>query len=77
MIANCFTFAIGRYVTRGGYIIVHRSKYGWWPHLIWSPDLVTFEQFHPVRHRRWYAWALRHHIPLLLFNGRAHPWTPE
>lgn len=77
MIANCVCFALYRYVTRGGYVIVRASDHGWWPHILWSPDLVHFEQFHPIRHRRWYATVLRWHIPPLLFDGHVVPWVPK
>lgn len=63
-------------VTRGGYVVVHKSKYGWWPHLVWTPDFVAFEQFHPVKHRRWYTTALRLGIPPILFDGEPKPWQP-
>lgn len=75
VISNCVLFAIGRFWTRGGYVVVRKSDYGWWPHVLWSPDLVMFEQFHPVKHRRWYGVVLRLHLPLILFDGRAKPWV--
>jgi hypothetical protein len=77
MLGNCLLFVVGRYLKRGGYIVIHRSDYGWWPHAVWSGDLKTFEQFHPVKHRRWYARILRWHLPPPLFDGRAHPWSPK
>lgn len=77
MIGNCLTFVLWRAVTRRGYVIFHRSPRGWWPHAVWSPDLVTFEQFLPIRHRRWYAWVLRRRIPPLLFDGHAVAWRKE
>lgn len=74
VISNCFFFAVGKYLKHGGYIVIRHSDYGWWPHFLWSSDLVTFEQFHPVKHRRWYGLALRWRIPLVLFDGHAKPW---
>ncbi len=48
---NCLWYAFSRWMTKGGYLIVRKSRYGWWPHFLWSPDLKTFEQFRPRIHR--------------------------
>ena len=74
---NCFTFALARWWRYGGYVVLHKSPRGWWPHVVYSRDLVTFEQFLPVSHQRWYAWILRWHVPPPIFYGRSYPWEPE
>ena len=60
--SNCWLFALHRWVTRGGYVVVRRSHWGWWPHALWSADLVTFEDYAPVAGRHRY-------LPPLLFRG--------
>ena len=74
MISNCALWAAWRYVRRGGYVVMTRSDYGWWPHFAWSQDGTRWLQFHPKRHRRWYGWCLRRGIPLPLFDGEPTPW---
>jgi hypothetical protein len=32
----------------GGYVIVRKSHYGWWPHFLWSRDLRSFEEYSPA-----------------------------
>jgi hypothetical protein len=62
--SNCLLFAIAQWWKRGGYLIIRRSHHGWWWHFLWSKDLLTFEQFTPLRggrHKRLF--------PPLLFTG--------
>lgn len=61
---NCFLYAYQKYQTQGGYILVTPSKWGWWPHFLWSADLPpTYEAFDPpVKRKRWY--------PPIVFRGR-------
>lgn len=66
---NCVVFALRRWYQQGGYLIVRRSWYGWWPHLIWSADLVTFEEFLPVD-------PTRRRFPPVWFAGMIRRWTP-
>lgn len=61
--SNCLIWALWRWFRDGGYLIVRKSRYGWWPHFLWSRDLLMIEQFVPRipnHHRR---------IPPLLFDG--------
>ena len=53
---NCILFALLRVWQRGGYVVIRRSRYGWWPHFLWSPDLVSFEEYLPR--------VPNHHLPL-------------
>jgi hypothetical protein len=65
--SNCLFFVIGRWVTRGGYVVVKQSEYWPGPHFIWSPDLTTFEHFIPdTRRRRWF--------PPIVFKGRVQEY---
>jgi hypothetical protein len=36
---------------RGGFLIVSKSEWGWWPHVMWSPDLKMCHQFEPDHKR--------------------------
>jgi len=45
--SNCLIFALGRWYKFGGYIVARKSHYGWWPHFLWSADLITFEHYVP------------------------------
>ncbi len=67
---NCFIYALRQRWRHGGYVITRRSKYGWWPHFIWSPDLREFRHFIPDRpaHERL--------IPPLLFRGSVRAVVP-
>lgn len=38
-VSNCLIFAVWRWITRGGYLILRRSHHGWWPHILWCEDL--------------------------------------
>jgi hypothetical protein len=61
--SNCLFFAFFRWLTRGGYIVVRQSHYGWWPHFLWSPNLIEFEEFEPVREKQ------NRIFPPLVFRG--------
>jgi hypothetical protein len=63
--SNCLIFALGRFVTRGGYILARRSRWGWWPHFLWASSLhpLRLEHFSPVQGGR------PRLLPPLLFKG--------
>jgi hypothetical protein len=61
--SNCLFYAIRLWWTRGGYVIVTKSKFWWGPHVLWSPDLRTFCEFHPTAPKR------RRIMPPLWFHG--------
>jgi hypothetical protein len=48
--SNCIIFALQQWFSRGGYIVLRKSNYGWWPHMIWTKDFTTFEEFTPPVH---------------------------
>jgi hypothetical protein len=63
MRSNCVIWAVTQYVRRGGYLVARRSRYGWWWHLLWSPDLQRFYAFVPNRRHR------KRWVPPLYFQG--------
>lgn len=63
--SNCFLYAVTQYAKYGGAIVVVPSKMGWWPHLMWSPDGVSFYEFNPTWDKRKWKWR----IPPVLFTG--------
>jgi hypothetical protein len=65
MRSNCLVFALCRWFHRGGYLIIRKSRYGWFPHFLWSPDLNTFHSFKPINPRE-------RIIPPLIFRGAIH-----
>ena len=54
--SNCILYAFKRWWAEGGYVVIRASHYGWWPHVLWSKDLVTFEEYTPKRpnHHLWF-----------------------
>jgi hypothetical protein len=61
--SNCLIFALAHWWHDGGYLIVRRSWYGWWPHFLWSADLKVFEEFTPLRTKTYRL------CPPVLFKG--------
>ncbi len=65
MWSNCFFYAVGRVLGSGGNLIATKSRHGSpWPHFMWSPDFVTFEEFEPLRRSRVVA------LLPILYRGR-------
>jgi len=60
--SNCYLFALLRWWRCGGYVVLRQSHWGWWPHALWSADLITFEDYTPIAPRR-------RRFPPLLFRG--------
>ena len=48
--SNCLIFALWRLWNRGGYLMMRRSRWGWWPHFLWAESLdpLQIEHFAPV-----------------------------
>ena len=65
--SNCLFFALARWWTRGGYLVLRRSHHGPWLHVLWCADLrdAAIEHYVPNRYarRRW-AWGHK-----LFFRG--------
>jgi hypothetical protein len=45
---SCIIFALWRWFSQGGYIALRKANYGWLPHMMWTKDFVTFEEFTPA-----------------------------
>jgi hypothetical protein len=63
--SNCFLYAVTQYARQGGGIVVVPSRFGWWPHFMWSPDGILFYEFNPTWDKK--RWRFR--IPPILFTG--------
>lgn len=53
------------FIKHGGYIIIRRSKYGNWSHVMWSKDLKTLEHYVPIKAPLKWPW-----IHKILFKGK-------
>ena len=47
----------------GGYLIIRKSKVGWWPHFLWSQDLKEFRHYVPLEYKE------NKPVPPLIFDG--------
>lgn len=50
--SNCLIFAFEKWFKRGGYLVIRKSRYGWWPHFIYCSDLKNAEIEHYVPIKR-------------------------
>jgi hypothetical protein len=62
--SNCAIYSLPKLASDDGYVIMMKSKYGWWPHFIWTADLEHFETFQPHEKKH------RHKLPPILFYGK-------
>ena len=46
--SNCLFFALNKWLKHGGYLVIRKSRYGFWPHFIWCKDLKNAEIEHYV-----------------------------
>lgn len=48
--SNCLFYVLRKYFKYGGYLIVRKSRDGWFPHFIWCRDLkdAEIEHFQPM-----------------------------
>jgi hypothetical protein len=49
-INNGLSYFICRWFREGGYIVMRKSHYGWWPHFLWTRDFISFFEFTPGVH---------------------------
>lgn len=60
--SNCLIFALKRWRSDGGYLIIRRSRYGWWPHFAWCRSLseppLAYVPERPIEWRK-LPWPLR------------------
>ena|SRR5512145_1064036 len=65
--SNCFIFAARMWLARGGYLVVRKSRAGWFPHFLWCADLANAVILH-FSPRKIAPWWYRP-IHLLCFRG--------
>lgn len=53
---NCVFYALDKYMSEGGYIVIGKSKHLNWSHVMYSKDLVTFTHFTPTKTPLRYPW---------------------
>jgi len=63
--SNCFLWALRQNINNGGYVAFRWSKYGWFPHVLYSLDLIVWSAFVPKAHPS----RLRYRIFPPLFKG--------
>lgn len=63
--SNCLVFAVGKWFSNSGYLLIRKSHFGWWPHFLWSPDINRsyVEHYAPVVGKRKL-------VPPPLFKGK-------
>lgn len=72
--SNCLIFALGRWRRDGGYLVLRRSRHGWWLHVLHRRKLSEPPySFVPDRPIEWHKlpWLLRV-LPLHTFVYRGH-----
>lgn len=72
--SNCLIFALRRWFKHGGYLIVRRSRFGWWIHVMWAQSLLDAPlSYVPGKPIPWRSlpWILRV-LPLhtFIYRGR-------
>jgi hypothetical protein len=50
--SNCFFFAFWKFLTQGGYWAVRKSRHIWGWHWLWSPDLITWYHYSPLKPKK-------------------------
>ncbi len=71
-LSNCLFYAVKQlYSNKGGYLIIRKSHYGWWPHFLYSKDLEEFEEYTPIKpnHHLWF--------PPPLFKGYVRKYKKD
>jgi len=66
--SNCLIFAVNKWFKHGGYLVMRRSKHGFFPHFLWCSDLknAEIEHFVPINPKHSFVKILFHKI---LFEG--------
>lgn len=64
---NCLVWALWMQWTRGGLVCWRKSRYGWWPHAMWSADGRLWWEYLPINFSGWLPWW---RVPcIFLFRG--------
>jgi hypothetical protein len=71
--SNCLVFSVQR-LCDDGYIIIRKSRVGWWPHFMYakSVDGIRIENFVPQEHIEWSElpwWKKILPIHIIIFTG--------
>ena len=62
--SNCLIFALSKFVKKGGYIIIRKSKFGPWLHFMWTDNVQDYEHYRPET-------PLKHpYLSKILFRGK-------
>lgn len=55
MRGNCITWAVAKWRRDGGYLLVRKSHWGWFPHFLWAAkapeDCLSFKPTNPKRQK--------------------------
>jgi hypothetical protein len=61
---NCIVFVMSKWLDEGGYIVLRKSRFGWWPHFLWARSLSEMEHLVPESKA-----PPKYGVDLLFFNG--------
>ena len=52
--SNCLVYALKRWFSKSGYLVIRKSNFGWWPHFLWTPDIsgTYIEHYAPIMGER-------------------------
>ena len=64
-VSNCLIYALLKLYREGGYVLMRKSFYGWWPHFLHMSATGEVTHFSPEKKRRRF-------FPPLLFRGRIY-----
>ena len=63
MKSNCLIYALLKWYREGGYLVIRKSRFGWWPHFLHMDTARKITHYSPQhKYNRWF--------PPLLFKGR-------
>lgn len=65
--ANCLIWAFWMQWRYGGYTCWRKSRYGWWPHAVWSLDRVVWWEYLPLNFAGRLKWW--HVLWTVVFRG--------
>lgn len=68
LFSNCIIFSYSKWIENGGYIIMRKSHWGWWPHFIWAKhiDGLYLEHLVPIEDKSPGFFGLE----IFLFKGK-------
>ena len=73
--SNCFLYAVSQWLKSGGYIVIRKSRWGWWPHFLHAQldttsnklEIDHFVPVEPIPPTGWRRWLPVH---IVFFRGR-------